>query len=66
MHVVINGQEQMIHAGHTVAALLDDLKTPAERVAVEVNEELVSRKLFADILLNDGDRVEIVTFVGGG
>lgn len=49
-----------------MAELLAERKLIPLRVAVEVNEELVPRKQFAETALRDGDRIEIVTFVGGG
>lgn len=66
MRVLINGAEQDIDAGTTVARLLEDRGTVPEKVAVEVNRELVTRSTFAETILNEGDNVEIVTFVGGG
>jgi thiamine biosynthesis protein ThiS len=50
----------------SVAELLNLQKLDPIRVAVEVNEDIVRRKDYAVARLNDGDRVEIVTFVGGG
>lgn len=50
----------------TVAGLLASLARDPRKVAVEVNEEVVPRELHATTALKDGDRVEIVTLVGGG
>ncbi|HUU84495.1 MAG TPA: sulfur carrier protein ThiS [Phycisphaerae bacterium] len=66
MQVVINGKDEQIDAGTTVARLLEGLAMPPQKVAVEVNRELVTRRTFAETVLNEGDRIEIVTFVGGG
>ena len=66
MQVRINGQDREIEQGTTVAALLRELDTAPQRVAVEVNRELVTRSTFRHTVLNPGDVVEIVTFVGGG
>ena len=66
MQVVINSQSREIDTGLTVADLLRELETPPERVAVEINRELVTRKKFEETMLNEGDTIEIVTFVGGG
>ncbi|MCP4245989.1 MAG: sulfur carrier protein ThiS [bacterium] len=66
MHVQLNGKRREIDTGITLAGLLRELETPPERVAVEVNRELVTRKKFEDTELNEGDTIEIVTFVGGG
>lgn len=66
MQVVVNGSSHELQAEASVANLLDQLKLAPVRVAVELNEELVPRKDFAATPLRDGDRLEIVTFVGGG
>jgi thiamine biosynthesis protein ThiS len=66
MRVVVNGQPRDITEATTVADLLNDLQLAAKPVAVEVNLELVPRQRHAEQSLRDGDRVEIVTLVGGG
>ena len=66
MRITLNGQFEAVDEAATVADLLARLKLEPIRVAVEVNEALVPRKTFEKIPLRDGDRVEIVTFVGGG
>jgi len=55
-----------VPAGLTVAALLDFLRLPADRVAVERNLEIVSRRQWNETLIETGDRLEVVHFVGGG
>jgi len=64
--LTINGQTREVADGTTVAALLDELRLAGKPVAVEVNLELVPRQRHADHRLADGDRLEIVTLVGGG
>ncbi len=66
MQVVINSQTREVGSSMTVADLLGELETPPERVAVEINGELVTRKKFEETTLHEGDTIEIVTFVGGG
>ena len=66
MQIIANGQPRDIPDGTTVAALLDALKLADKPVAVEVNLELVPRQQHAGHRLAEGDRVEIVTLVGGG
>lgn len=66
IRITVNGQPRSVAADVSVAALLGELNLQPIRVAVEINEELVPRKQFGDTTLRDGDRVEIVTFVGGG
>ena len=62
----MNGQPQEVPEGLTVAGLLDSLKFPGDRVAVERNLEIVPRDRWAGTLLQAGDGLEIVHFVGGG
>jgi sulfur carrier protein len=63
--ITVNGEGRSVAAGTTVAALIDALGL-AGRVAVERNREVVPRAHHATTVLGDGDRLEIVTFVGGG
>lgn len=66
MQIVLNGQNRMLETGATVAALVADLDLGGRRMAVEINEEVVPRSEYAERVLGDGDRVEIVHAVGGG
>jgi sulfur carrier protein len=66
MQVTINGEVREIPDGTTVAGLLGILGIKAPRVAVEVNETVVTRAEHAGRVLRPGDGVEIVAFVGGG
>jgi thiamine biosynthesis protein ThiS len=66
MTITLNGEQREIRDSLTVMALLDELGIQKERVAVELNLEIVPRGRFTETPLKDGDRVEIVNFVGGG
>jgi thiamine biosynthesis protein ThiS len=66
MVVVVNGQRRSLGEDASVAALLRDLDLEGKPVAVERNRSLVPKDQFAATILKDGDRVEVVTFVGGG
>lgn len=66
MQIVVNGSPRDVNPDSSVAHLLQELDLAPIRVAVELNEELVSRKDFDRTDLRPGDRLEIVTFVGGG
>ena len=66
MRIVVNGQERMLGAPLTVAALLDELGVAGKRVAVEVNQEIVPRSRHGEVELQDSDRVEVVFAIGGG
>ncbi len=64
--VVINGKPRTVAQGTTVLALLGELGLGDKRVAVERNLEVIPRAQHATTTLTDGDRLEVVTFVGGG
>ncbi len=66
VEITVNGQSRCVAQGTTVAGLLDHLQLAERHVAVEVNLELVPRQRHAQHRLADGDRLEIVTLVGGG
>ena len=66
MQIIFNGERREAADDVTVAALLEELELPPKRVAVEVNRELVPRDQHAACVLQDGDRLEVVTLVGGG
>jgi sulfur carrier protein len=63
---MVNGQERVLAAPVTVAALLDELGMAGKRVAVEVNREIVPRSRHGEFRLSDSDRVEVVFAIGGG
>jgi thiazole synthase len=65
-HITINAEPQSLPNGLTVADLLRQLGRDPKRLAVEVNEVVVRRDEQASRTLADGDRIEIVTLVGGG
>lgn len=66
MHIFINGEERVVHDAHTVADLVSALGLETRKVAVERNLEIVPRSLHSATPVMDGDRFEIVTFIGGG
>lgn len=66
MQVRVNGQDRDVPQGSTLTRLLEELDTAPQRVAIEVNRELVTRAKYDATTLNEGDTIEIVTFVGGG
>lgn len=66
MQLTINGEVWRFDAPLTVAALLARLEIEPRKVAIERNLEIVPKSTFAETALADGDRIEIVQFVGGG
>jgi len=66
MTVVVNGDSRQIPDGCTVTGLLRLLELPDGRIVVERNRELIPRSLHSQTQLSEGDRIELVRFVGGG
>jgi thiamine biosynthesis protein ThiS len=66
LSITLNGEPRRVRAGMSVADLVAELGLPIKKVAVERNLEIVPRSTLADVLLADGDSLEIVHFVGGG
>lgn len=66
MEIIVNGESRQVAEGATVAQLLQELGLSGRFVAVEVNLELVPHSQHAARPLAAGDRLEIVTLVGGG
>lgn len=66
MRVELNGEPKELAEGTTLLALIEQLSLAPERVAVELNRDVVRRPDWPATRLNNGDRVEIVHFVGGG
>lgn len=64
--IVINGQPRPVNEGTTVAGLISELGLAGRPVAVERNREVIPRAQHASTVLAAGDRLEVVTFVGGG
>ncbi len=66
MRLTINGKEQSFDDHLTLADLIEQLGMKGDRVAAELNRDIVSRTQWAETALKDGDQLEIVHFVGGG
>ncbi len=66
MHVQVNGESRRVPEEINVTGLLRDLELNVERVAVEVNMEILDRRDFDARTLREGDRIEILSFIGGG
>ena len=65
MLITVNGQQKQVQDDATVLSLLQDSKLKPQSVAVELNRRLLRTERYAEPL-KEGDRIEIVTFVGGG
>jgi thiamine biosynthesis protein ThiS len=66
LEIVVNGERRKVGGDATVRSLLRELELPESRVAVERNRAIVRKSDYEGTALVEGDRIEIVTFVGGG
>jgi thiamine biosynthesis protein ThiS len=66
LQIRLNGEKKDFEEGTTLLGLIEQLSLAPERLAIEHNREVVRRTDWAGVRLSDGDRVEIVHFVGGG
>ncbi|HXF12920.1 MAG TPA: sulfur carrier protein ThiS [Terriglobales bacterium] len=66
MNLIINGEDRQFDSALTISALVDRLGMKPDRVAIELNRQLMPRERWATTQLADDDRLEIVHFVGGG
>ena len=64
--IQLNGDPHEITDGTNLNELLNELKIQKNKVAIEVNGEIVERKKYPSLILNRNDKVEIVHFIGGG
>ena len=66
MKITLNGNDREINSGMTVKALLDSIKLSPDTVAVELNLAIVPKREYDTRRLNGNDKIEIISFVGGG
>jgi thiamine biosynthesis protein ThiS len=66
LHITVNGDLVEVAGPLSITALLAQMDIDPRRVAVEHNLTVLKRAAFADTVVRDGDRIEIVNFVGGG
>jgi sulfur carrier protein len=64
--IQLNGETHKIIKGTNLINLLNDLKIKKNKVAVEINGEIIAKNKYSNLILNKDDKVEIVKFIGGG
>ena len=64
--IKINGKIKSINQDSNLSLVLKNLKIPLNKVAIELNEEIIDKKKISKIKLNKNDKIEIVHFIGGG
>jgi sulfur carrier protein len=66
MHITVNGEVKQLEKPISLDRLLELFSLPSQRIAVELNRQVVRKKDWGDTIVNDSDRIEVVHFVGGG
>ena len=64
--ITVNGKQMSVNINYSLKNLIDKLKLPIKKVAIELNREIVDKKRISKITLKSKDKVEIVNFIGGG
>ena len=64
--IKLNGKVKEITENYKIKNLISDLKIPIKKVAIELNEEILDKKMLDKIKLKKKDKIEIVHFIGGG
>ena len=64
--IKVNGKIKSINQDSTLSVVLKNLKIPLNKVAIELNKEIIDKKKINKIKLNKNDKIEIVHFIGGG
>lgn len=64
--VQINGVNKEQYDGKTVEEMIAEEGYEKSRIAIEINEEIIPKTKYGEVILRDADRVEVVSFVGGG
>ncbi len=64
--IILNGNDKQLNNNISIMQLLTQLKLSEKRLAVEINQQIISRSNFANFTLSEHDKVEIVQAIGGG
>ena len=64
--IKLNGKQKLINEKTNISKLLQNLKIPIKKVAIELNQEIIDKKKLNRVFLKKNDKVEIVHFIGGG
>ncbi len=64
--ITVNGKQISVNVKFSIKNLFDKLKIPINKVAIELNKEIINKKNINKIILKKRDKIEIVHFIGGG
>lgn len=66
MNITVNGKAEVLEESLTIDIFLEHFGFDAKKIALEINREIVTKSMYGSISIDEGDVVEVVTFVGGG
>jgi len=66
MNIILNNESDKVHDGMTIKELLDDKKIHTKFIAIEINKKIIPKSSYYKHKLNEGDKIEIITAIGGG
>jgi len=66
MHILLNNKSEKLLDGTTIQKLLDDKNIKNKFFAVEINRKIIPKSVHCNHIIKDGDRIEIITAIGGG
>ena len=66
MNIILNNQSDEVHDGITIRELLDQKKIHTKYIAVEINQKIIPKSKYYQYELREGDKIEIITAIGGG
>ena len=64
--IIVNGKQMTVKLKFSLKNMVDKLKLPIGKVAIELNRQIVNKKNISKVLLKTGDKIEVVHFIGGG
>ncbi len=64
--IIVNGKQMSVKFKFSLKNLIDKLKLPLNKVAIELNREIINKKNINKIILKSNDKIEVVHFIGGG
>tara|TARA_B100000282_G_C31314406_1_gene301434 strand:- start:254 stop:454 length:201 start_codon:yes stop_codon:yes gene_type:complete len=66
MNIILNNESDEVHEGITIKEFLDDKKINTKYIAIEINKKIIPKSSYINHELKDGDKIEIITAIGGG
>jgi thiamine biosynthesis protein ThiS len=66
MNIILNGEEFLLEGESSLSGLVEKLQLDVRKIAIEKNLEIIPRSSYSSATINEGDKIEIVSFIGGG